>query len=247
MPASVEIHCAACGAALASAMNPCHKCGSANLVMDVEPEGIELTSELGSLGMASDSIDPATGARIVRNQSPSGTVSTAILGPGDQVGITIAGPPEVGRAGQPRALDALQGVLVAQGHQVTYLPGARDDHGEDALVDIDGERLTVQLVTVPASPDLWRAAASTPSASTIQPVTGAAEWLRSAIEAKTAATSPAARARTILGLDAAHAGALATPEVVAAYAAMAPTQVLENGWRAVALLGPTSSTCTILR
>lgn len=247
MHASVRIHCAVCGAALASAMAPCHGCGSANLVMDVEPEGIELTSELGSLGMASDSVDPATGARIVRNQSPSGTVSTARLGPGDHVGITIAGPPEVGRTGQPRALDALQSVLVAQGHRVNSLPGARDNHGEDALIEVDGERLTVQFVTVPASPDLWQAAASTPSASTSQPISGAAEWVRSAIQAKTAATSPAERARTILGLDAVHAGTLATPEVVAAYSAMAPAQVRKNGWRAVALLGPTSSTCTILR
>jgi len=78
----------------------------------------------------------------------------------------------MGRKGEPRAVDTLLTRLRQEGLQPGLAAG-RDERGEDAILLLQGERLTLQVVSVPSVAELWRDA-NRSSATTSAPAANAA-------------------------------------------------------------------------
>lgn len=231
--------CARCGTLKTISGSACSSCGSLDQTVSIELVGLVARCELGNLGTVAEERD-ASGARFrVRVQTPAGARSDALLVDG-VVTLNIHGPVEIGRKGEPRALDTLLCRLREDGHQ-PILETGRDQLGEDGILLLQDQRLTLQVTLVPSCPKLWRDAIRD-SAATSVPVADGAKWVRDAVVAKFTNTSPAARATTILVLDAGLAGILSAHEVVDAYLALHGDPHIEFGLASIWLVGPTPST-----
>lgn len=179
----------------------------------------------------------------VRVQTPTGASSDALLATGD-VSLNVRGPTQLGRNGEPRVFDTLLCKLREEGHQPIFKEG-RDQFGEDGILQFQGQDLTLQVVSVPSCPKLWRDA-NRDSAKTVISVEDGAKWIRDAVRAKFTKTSPRERPKTILVLDVGLVGILSAQEVTNVYLACYGEPHLEFEFASIWLVGPTPSTTTRL-
>lgn len=235
--------CARCGTLKTISGSACSLCGSLDQSVTIELVGVETRVEAGNVGTVAEERDASGEQFRVRVQTPAGARSDALLADG-VVSLNIRGPIQIGRKGEPRALDTLRCRLLQEGHQ-PVLDLGRDQHGEDGILLFQDERLTLQVVTVPRCPSLWRDANSD-LATTSVPVADAAKWVRDAVVAKFTNTPPAERATTILVLDAGLAGILSAHEIADAYLELHGDPHLEFELASIWLVGPTPSTTTRL-
>jgi hypothetical protein len=242
MPQSI-ITCARCGTVKTKSGSACSLCGSLDQSVTVELVGLESHCKEGNVGTVAEERDASGKQLQIRNQTPEGARSHEQLADG-AVSLSIQGPTQTGRKGEARALDTFLNRLRQDGHE-PVLEAGRDDRGEDGILILQDGRLTLQVVTVPSSPKLWRDA-NRGTATTSVPVSDASEWIRHAVSAKSTNTSPAERASTIVVLDAGLAAVLSAHEVVDAYLALYGDPHLEFGLASIWLVGPTSSTTSRL-
>lgn len=217
----------------------CFLCNSLDQSVTIEVAGEEVRFGLGNVGTVTEERDAVGGQFLVRTRTPEGARSDELLTDG-AMSITIHGPTQTGRNGEPRALDTLLSRLRQEGHQLVFEPG-RDECGEDGILLFQHERLTLQVVSVPSIPKLWHDA-NRDSATICVPLADATRWIRDAVYAKFTKTSPAERATTIVVLDAGLAGVLSAHEVADAYLGLHGDPHLEFGFASVWLVGPTLST-----
>ena len=198
----------------------------------------------GNVGAVAEERDAFGQQLRIRTQTPGGARSHELLVDG-AVSLNIHGPTQTGRRGEPRVLDTLLSRLRQEGHQPVLEEGPRDGHGEDGILLLEGKRLTLQVVTVPRDAKLWHDA-NRDSGTMSVTVADAANWIRDAVLVKLTKTSPAERAKTILVLDAGHAGVLSADEVTDAYLALYGDPHVAFGLASIWLVGPTLSTTTRL-
>ncbi len=203
--------------------------------------GVEARLEPGNVGTVTEERDASGEQFRIRTRAPEGARSDEMMADG-VVSLSIHGPSQTGCKGEPRALGTLLSRLREEGHQLV-LEAGQDERGEDGIFLFQDQRLTLQVVSVPSDPDLWRDA-NRDSATTSVPVADAAKWIRDAVVAKSTNTSPAERATTIVVLDAGLAGILSAHEVVDAYLGLYGDPHLEFGLASIWLVGPTPSTTT---
>ena len=242
MPHSI-VTCARCGKVKAEPGSACSFCGSLDQSVTVELVGVETRCELGNVGTVAEERDASGQQYRIRTQTPGGARSHELLSDGF-VSLDIHGPTQAGRRGEARALETLVSKLKQEGHPLVLEAGL-DDRGEDGILLFQDERLTLQVVSVPSCPRLWRDA-NRDSATMSVPVADAAKWIRDAVLAKFTRTSPAERATTIVVLDAGLAGVLSAHEIADAYLALYGDPHLELGLASICLVGPTPSTTTQL-
>lgn len=216
-------------------------CGSLDQSVTIEVAGVEARFESGNVGTVTEERDASGEQFRIRTRTPEGARSDELLADG-VVSLNIHGPTQTGRKGQPRAIDTLLSRLRQEGRQLV-LEAGRDERGEDGILLFQDERLTLQVVSVPSCPKLWRDV-NRDSATTSVPVADAAKWIRDAVFAKFTNTSPAERATTIVVLDAGLAGILSAHEVADAYLGLHGDPHLEFGLASIWLVGPTPSTTT---
>lgn len=204
---------------------------------------MESRCEVGDAGTVTEERDASGEQLRIRTQTSEGARSHELLADGI-MSLNINGPTQTGRKGEGRAIDTLLSTLRQEGHQ-PVLDEGQDERGEDGILLIQDERLTVQVVSVPSCSNLWRDA-NLGSATRSASVADAANWIRNALFAKFTNTSPAERGRTIVVLDAGLAGVLSAHEVVDAYLALYGDPHVEFGLASVWLVGPTPSTSTRL-
>jgi hypothetical protein len=238
-----SISCGRCGTSKPVPGLPCPKCGALEQSTSVKLEGVLGFGHAGSLGIVAQHGNPSDSSYRLQVQTPSGTRSDARLVDGI-VSVEVRGSSDVGRRGEPAALETFVQVLQGQGLEPTLLLG-RDGHGEDALLSTMTRTYTVQVVTVPSAPTFWRGAA-VDSAATRVPSDAAAGWVRDCIIAKAKNTSPAERPATLLALDACLAGVVGSQEVVSTYLAKHPSPRDEFNFAGTWVIGPTASTSTQL-
>lgn len=208
--------------------------------VSIEVVGAEMRFASGRVGTVTEERD-ATGEHLqIRTRTPEGARSDEQLADG-VLSLNIYGPTQAGSKGEPRAIGILLGRLRQEGHQVSLDPHWENERGEDGILLFRNERLTLQVVTVPSIPVLWKNA-KLGSAKTSVSVTDAANWIREAVVAKFTVTSPAECARTIIVLDAALAGILSAHEVVDTYLGLYEDPKIEFGLASIWLVGPTTST-----
>jgi len=108
------------------------------------------------------------------------------------------------------------GVLIqarqGRGDDVVRLAGARDDRGEDRLLLINGRRVVVQFVSVPADQSVWKELSIGGTSRTSGSSEQAVQLIREALTHKKCKA-----ADTLLVLDAAHLGAIVCPSLVESY------------------------------
>ena len=217
---------------------PCRACGSTDPTQVVV---IGMVQELDrALPIAMLAISRSTDDQSVRiqRQTHGGTHSDAWLSNGT-VTLSVSGASDVGRRGEPAALHTLLAALRAQGLSPTPLT-AKDNRGEDAVIEIDHVRYTVQFVTVPSDSPFWKRAARG-SATTAVGTELALGWIHQAALDKFRVTSPKERPRTVLALDAHHAGVLTSKQLLTAYLRRYLDPRLEFGFAAMWLVGPDAS------
>jgi hypothetical protein len=231
--------CARSGMHKTISSSACSVCGSLDQSVTVELVGQDIHTKQGNVGTVTEERD-ATGAQLqVRNRTPEGAHSDALLTDGS-VSLNISGPIQIGRKGESRALDTLLCKLLQEGHQSTVEAG-RDSFGEDGILRHNGECLTLQVVSVPSSTTFWRDAILG-SVTVAVSLADGVKWVRDAVVAKIAHTPPAERGRTILVLDAALAGVLSAHEIADAYLGLYGDPQVEFGLAGIWLVGPTTST-----
>lgn len=210
--------------------------------MDMLAEPGKYSLEGRAIGTVYDS--PANGDKphSIHVQTGLGARSEAHLLAGGAVKLGASGPPDVGTRGESQVQEILIQRLASEGQPVSALPGATDSRGEDGLLIIDGNQYTLQVTAVPPSAEYWGTAARG-SATTEVANQGAVGWLRRAVLAKSGVDD---RSRTILAIDARHAGVLADPAIAEAYRQTYSSPSKEFGFAQAWVVGPTSSNCTNL-
>jgi len=159
------------------------------------------------------------------------------------VSLDIQGPIQIGRKGEPRALDTLLCKLREE-EQQPILKSGRDQFGEDGILQLQDKCFTLQVVSLPSCSDLWRDA-NRDSARKSVSVEVAAKWIWDAVFAKSNNTSPVERPKTILVLDAGLAGIISTNEVTNAYLSLYGDPI-KFGFKSIWLVGPTTNTTILL-
>ena len=155
----------------------------------------------------------ATGRR-VESRPASGGRSVSRIDQAGALVVELSGPLVKGRANQKKALGVLIEALQARGSvaEIFDEDEPEDHRGEDGLINLDGQRVVVQIVSVPADQSAWRKLASAGAASQGSTFAETVEIVRqSLLHKKGKATG------TILVLDASHFGAMAGPKLVDAY------------------------------
>jgi hypothetical protein len=228
-------HRPTCGVQLTSG-TPCATCHPQDVV--VRPGPAVSRWEGFAPSIIIDGTDPATGDAMIRVNDP-GVLSEARHTQDGQISLKVEGATNVGRDGEPRALKTFRQRLQADGLTVTISrEPERDKWGEDATLLVGQRRYVMQVVTTPGAKKFWQQA-RTGSALTQVEVQKAVEWLRSSVEAKAKDTSPAERPRTVVLIDARHAGHLGTPPILESYLSRFSSPVVEFGFASVWVVGPT--------
>jgi len=158
------------------------------------------------------------------------------------VELTLRGPLDLGRQGEPRVADRIVSVLKSEGRAVELIPH-EDSKGEDSRIKCDGTDINVQVVTVPGATQFLREA-NQGSASTSVPIAQAAAWINDAASAKAAHYSATQKAGTLLALDVRHVSVLASEQVVQSVERLFGDPCRSHGFGAVWLVGPLDSRCT---
>lgn len=169
-------------------------------------------------------------ARSQARRSSAGTVS-----------VVVEGSPGVGTAGEHRVARVLRARLQNEGVLSSVRSGV-DARGEDRLIDTPEGSYVLQVVTVPHDATLWREA-SLGSGTTTVTTPAAAAWIKDAIGHKAASSTTADRSRTILALDAIHAGVLTEDAVVQSYLEQYGSPTARFHYAGVWLVGPIADRC----
>jgi len=237
------ITCTHCSTVKAESNSTCSLCGSLDQSVAIELIGQELRASNGNVGLVREERNASGEQFSIRTQTPEGARSEELLA-NNIVSANIIGPTQTGRKGEPRAISILMNRLQQEGYQPIFEIG-RDHCGEDGVFTIQNERLTLQIVTVPSDPKLWRNA-NYDSATISMSVEEAGKYIQEAICKKFKRTSRGELTKTLLVLDAGLIGILSAHEVVSAYLTLYGDPYLEFGFASIWLVGPTASTTTQL-
>ena len=125
---------------------------------------------------------------------------------------------------------------------MTPVGGDPDHEGEDGLLSINGQTVTIQIVTMPADSTLWKELSLADTASRQGTIDDAVQAVRNALMHKKYNA-----AGTLLALDAAHVGAIVSPRLVQAYQAMYGEPEEEFSLVEVWIIGPSVRSSIRLR
>jgi len=205
-----------------------------NYCLHAETGRFSITAPPVGFVVEGDPGNPA-GRRVESRPAEGGRAESWI----DQAGAFVAelsGPLHKGRANQNRALGVLIEALCARGSVAESIDEVKpDDHrGEDGLINLDGQRVVVQIVSVPVDQSPWRELASAGGARKSGTFEDAVEMVRQALVHKKGRAIDA-----ILVLDASHFGAIIWPALVDAYHRKYGDPEAEFSLREAWLVGPT--------
>lgn len=151
---------------------------------------------------------------------------------------------DVGTRGESRVLACVVTHLAAGGNVPISVP-AFDQAGEDRVLQIAGERVTLQIVTATPNISFWSGVAKGANKVDV-PISEAAGWVNNAIREKARLYPSTFKASMLLAVDVAHMGVLAAPSLRDQYLHMFgdPSALFQFG--GVWLVGPTENHCVRL-
>jgi len=199
--------------------------------------GVEAKVGVGNVGTVADGPTPL-GGREIRYAAPTGSQSSTSLVDND-LAAHVKAPVDIGRPGEPRVLACIVAYLAGNGKIASRLP-ATDHLGEDGVLQIIGERVVVQVVTVNPRPGFWGGVAKG-DGQVLATLTEAVDWIHAAIVEKAKLYPPEDKSSMLLAVDLVHIGVLAGPDFAARYHARYGDPSLSSAFGAVWLVGPTES------
>jgi hypothetical protein len=198
--------------------------------------GVEVKFQQGQLGTVHER-PISGGGQQIEYKAPTGSASTSRLA-ANRFSVRVERPVDVGTRGQRRVVQIVLAVLRAEGVEVEELP-AEDARGEDAVLQIAGERVTLQIVAA-TPPNFWEEVAKGSSEADV-PVRDAVSWINDAIAQKAAMYPAAFRASMLLLVDVDHMGPLASAGVRAEYLQSHGDPAVVHQFGGVWLVGPTEN------
>lgn len=229
--------CTRCGIERTADGTPCPSCGSGDVSIEV------VTGELLLVGERPGTVLADPKGHWLKVNAPSGSRSESSLVDG-RVRTNVEGPVDMGTKGEPRVRDTLLSLLKAKGVAASWRTGI-DRDGEDSILIIAGEEVTLQVSTAPRDPGFWRDA-HVGSARRDVAAEQAPRWVHETLAHKAASLTTNDKARTLLAVDAHHFGPLASQEIVTSYLSQFGEPRQEFGFGAVYVVGPTPSSTTRL-
>ncbi len=236
-----KIQCLGCGAIFLEAIGPCALCGG-EIELSVALTGNQITTAPGQLGAVADSPTINSGQQI-RYKSPKGAKSEASL-VGGSLHAQIYPPVDIGRPGEPRVMSCVMAYLTKAGKNPVML-SAIDKSGEDGVLEILDERVTVQIVAASAGQGFWGQVAQGGSEVHVE-LNGALPWIYSAISEKAKRYPSEYKKRMLLAVDVAHLGVLAGQAFGEKYLKQYGDPTTKFNFGAVWLVGPTENNVLIL-
>ena len=234
MPATIQ--CQSCRAAFPVVLGPCPQCGGP-VDLSVCLTGVEAKGIAGHVGTVADSPTPLGGQQI-KYTAPTGSRSDASL-VGDLLAIQVKPPVDVGRPGEPRVLACIVAYLAKAGKESTTLE-ATDQVGEDGVLEIHGDRVTVQIVTATPSAAFWRGVAKGHGEVQAE-LAEAVNWIHSAVVEKAKLYPKENKSSMLLAIDVGHMGVLASSKLRKLYLKTHGDPSACFGFGAVLLIGPTEN------
>lgn len=150
---------------------------------------------------------------------------------------------EVGEHGESRVLELVIAVLSAHGQAPIRLEASGKD--EDRVLEIQGERVILQIVTSPPDAKFWAAVSKKPMASQ-QQIAVATRWINDAIVRKANKYPDAVKTQMLLAVDIGHVGVLCSPVLLKSYLATFGDPSEKYYFGGVWLVGPTEDRCARL-
>lgn len=233
---SPNIQCLSCGAIFLEAVGPCMHCGGP-VEVSVSLDGSEVKCSAGQVGKVVDN-RTSLGGQEIRYTASTGSQSNASL-ECNLLSVQVKPPIDVGRHGESRVLACVVAYLAKTGKESTTLP-ANDQIGEDGVLQIYGDRVTVQIVTATPDASFWgRVAKGTGDAHA--KITEAIDWIHDAVYWKARLYPKENKASMLLAVDVVHMGVLADTVVAAQYLKTHGDPSVHFGFGAVWLIGPTEN------
>lgn len=162
-----------------------------------------------------------------------------------QFRLRVSEPPLRGTKNEPNVRTVLTDAIRATDDEAATCEVGKDDCGEDGVLLTRGERVPLQIITVPADSKIGHDASKGSLDITFDAAQGA-RWLLEAISRKANDLEPAAQSKTILALDARHAGLLAGAAIRVEFEKQAAGTPI-GGFRQIWVVGPTASVTKRLR
>ena len=160
--------------------------------------------------------------------------------------FTASTPVPIGRPGEGRVNSVVRALVATSERSLSSQP-ARDAHGEDGVLLVNGTPYTIQATGIPQAPDFWRRVTKEGSATTSATLEQMSGWLEAGIAAKLSVTPPSDRAQTILALDCdGWADAIVTPSVVESLSSCGLNPAMRHGLAGIAIVGAGTSNSTWL-
>ncbi len=220
----------------------CPKCGRPlETSLDVHRCAYVLHAEAGSFGITAQPVglvvegrpDSPEGRR-VDSKPASGGRSFSRTEVDGGFTVELSGVLDRGRDNERHAIETLIKALRVSGRKASLNSEAQDERGEDGILILDGTRIGVQVVSVPAEPAVWKTLADGGSCEVTGTIDDAVKIIREALEHKRGKAVD-----TLLVLDAAHFGALVGPLLVQAYSRSYGNPEHEFSLAEAWLVGPT--------
>ncbi len=234
MPANIQ--CLSCGAVFLEAIGPCSQCGGP-IEVSISLTGVEVKCIAGQVGTVADS-PTSLGGQQIRYAAPTGSRSDASM-ECNLLTLQVKPPIDVGKLGEPRVLACVVAYLDKNGKESATLP-ATDQAGEDGVLQIYGDRVTVQIVTATPSASFWGRVAKG-SGEVQAELTEATDWIHTAIAEKAKLYPKVNKSSMLLAVDVVHMGVLAGAVLGTQYLKTHGDPSARFGFGAVWLVGPTEN------
>lgn len=225
--------CPKCDAPLSKA-SECSNCGGKS-TYSVALEGWAIEAKISSIGTVNEQRSADGTSRRVDHRPASGGRSLSETTAEGSYQAQLSGDMPRGIDGEPHVLKVLLAAMET-GRRVKVLPKNEGDDagGKDARFEINGEEFSVQVVTMPAEPELWEKLSVTGNVQRDGDLIDAVEMVRAAIEKKRHGWKGC-----VLALDATTVGALPGGDLVDAYVLLHGDPNKEFGFAETWIVGPT--------
>ena len=233
---SPQIQCLKCGATFLEPVGPCARCGG-TIEVSVHLTGVEPKGAVGKVGTVADS-PTSLGGRDIRYTAPTGSSSEASL-VGSMLTVQVKPPIDVGRPGEPRVLGCIVACLAKAGKKAIALP-ATDQRGEDGALQIEGDRVIVQIVTATPDRSFWSKVAKGSGEAQTE-LAEAANWIHAAVSGKAKLYPMEDKLSMLLAIDVVHMGVLAGSALGEQYERLYGDPSVSLGFGGVWLVGPTEN------
>jgi hypothetical protein len=237
MPRTIK--CSNCDAPFSEAISPCKWCGG-TIELSITLTGIESKSATGRVGIVNDT--NSEDGQYIKYTAPTGAQSDSSL-VGSLLTILVKPPVDIGRPGEPRVLACIENSLKMTGKTLTpplENMRARDNRGEHGVLIIDGNHVTLQIVTAKPDASFWKSVANGAGEARVE-ISEAAKWINNAVSGKAQHYQNEFKFSMLLAVDVGHMGVLASSRVGAQYLQTYGDPTIQYGFGGVWLIGPTEN------